>query len=337
MDDVRWDDLGGSDFIFDPELFSSTMEANHGIWDFPSLGVNNWAMADHGYDHLLLPSSNITPLPALDTPSVGGSSSGVSTNHSNPHDSQSNIHSEYPTPRLGSGCRDHDCPQEVCKIFGRLSDVNLMKPYSDPSSKVTSVPLDHILRLNREASEQLGRLLVLLYASNISRLLLWYQQATSCAQSPSRSPASLTPANLSQLRSPAPSSSGYSSESGVASMNWSSTGTNSTFNTVAKPTTSPTHLEMSVTTGKMAIGTFDVEDLQVQTALTIQLLLGEMRRASQLIDQFVASHGTSHQIREDEPSFGGLDSLYQSLDSWLRDEHSRIVNWMKSKLRGLNS
>lgn len=87
----------------------------------------------------------------------------------------------------------------------------------------------------------------------------------------------------------------------------------------------------------MAIGTFNVDDLRVQTALKIQLLLGEMRRAARLIDQFIASHGSGNQRLRDELSSSGEDSLYQSLDSWLRNEHSRIANMMKSQLQELNT
>ncbi|KAJ6092094.1 hypothetical protein N7467_004063 [Penicillium canescens] len=347
VDGMEWDNLGCSGFMLDPEIFSSAMEGNnHGLLNFPSLGVNEWAVADHVHEHLVPHRLDFGPLPTLDTSSVGGSLSGLSTSHSNLHHSRPDIHSGYLTLPHGSGCRDHDCSQEVCKILGRLSDVNLMKGYSTASGTATIVPLDHMLRLNREASEQLRQLLrcpcakspnlVLLYASNISRVLLWYRQAAACTQSPSWRPASLMPDSPSQNASPAASSPDYSSVSGAGSTKWSSTGTNSTFNTGGKPTTGATHSEMSVATSKMVIGTFDVDDLRVQTALTIQLLLGEMRRASQLIDQFVASHGAGHQCREDEPNFRDLDSLYQSLDTWLRDEHSRIANWMKSKLRGLN-
>ncbi|KAJ5698621.1 hypothetical protein N7462_000626 [Penicillium macrosclerotiorum] len=343
--DMKWDTRDGSDFILDPELFTSAMEDNnHGLLNLPSLGVNEWTVADHG-DYVLPYDLNLGLLPTMETPSAGGSSSSVSKGHTASHHSRPDKYAEYLTPPLSSGCRDHDCPQEVCEILSRLSNINLMKGHSTPSGTAASVPLDHMLRLNREASEQLRRLLtcpcaksanlVLLYASNISRVMLWYQQAAACTSSPSWRQASLTPDATSQNTSPAASSPDYSSGSGTGSTNWSSMGTHSTFHTGA--TTGGTHSEMSVTTAKMAIGTFDVDDLRVQTALKIQLLLGEMRRASQLIDQFVTSHGAGHQCRDDEPNFGGLDTLYQSLDSWLRDEHSRITNWMKARLRELNS
>ncbi|KAK9481520.1 hypothetical protein V1527DRAFT_486527 [Lipomyces starkeyi] len=97
-------------------------------------------------------------------------------------------------------------------------------------------------------------------------------------------------------------------------------------------TMSSTRLEMPVMPAKTVIGSFNVDDQSVQTALNIQLLLGETRRAAGLIDQFVASHGSSDQRLGD-----GVDGLYRGLDLWLRKEHSRMVEMMKSKLQRLNT
>ena len=93
---------------------------------------------------------------------------------------------------------------------------------------------------------------------------------------------------------------------------------------------------LAVAPARMAIGTFNVDDLCVQTALKIQLLLGEMRRAGRLIGQFT-SHNSGGQCLTDEYTFGDVNSLYQILDSWLRGEHSRIANMMRSKLGELNT
>jgi hypothetical protein len=95
--------------------------------------------------------------------------------------------------------------------------------------------------------------------------------------------------------------------------------------------------EIAVAPTNLAIGTFNVDDLRVQSALKIQLLFGEMRIAARLVDQFVASHNLGSPRLGDKSSFGGLESLYQSLDSWLRVEHSRIADMMRSKLRELNA
>lgn len=87
----------------------------------------------------------------------------------------------------------------------------------------------------------------------------------------------------------------------------------------------------------MAIGTFNVDDLGMQAALKIQLLSGEMRRAGRLIDLFTSFHHASGQRMADVSSFGGVSNLYQILDSWLRGEHLRVTNLMRSKLRELNA
>ncbi|KAI1400741.1 hypothetical protein F4819DRAFT_487313 [Hypoxylon fuscum] len=93
---------------------------------------------------------------------------------------------------------NHDCLQEANDVLANLSFVSFGKMGSSPSSKLGSVsitecvPLDYVLRLNREASERLSRLLTcpcarsphqaLLYASIFSRVLTWYQQAETCNQ-----------------------------------------------------------------------------------------------------------------------------------------------------------
>ncbi|KAI4153052.1 MAG: hypothetical protein LQ340_002539 [Diploschistes diacapsis] len=192
-----------------------------------------------------------------------------------------------------AGDKGHDCVSEAYEILGGLSlhslnnapSISQSPPASASAtaSTVQRMPLDHILHLNREASERLVRLLscrcaksphlTLLYASIISRILMWYQQAAVCAQSAA---------------------------------------------------------------AKMAIGTFDVDDLHVETALKMQLLSGEMRRAGRLIDQFT-SHSSGGQSPLDEYAFSGVNNLYQSLDSWLRSEHSRIANMVRSRLRELDT
>jgi hypothetical protein len=99
-----------------------------------------------------------------------------------------------------------------------------------------------------------------------------------------------------------------------------------------------------VTPAKMTVGVFNVDDQRVQTAINIQLVLGEMRRTERLIDQFTSrdfsASGGGHQHLEDEESAfcgGAVDNLCRSLDSWLRAEHSRIVNIMRLQLRKVNT
>jgi len=256
-----------------------------------------------------------------------------------------------------AGSKGHDCSREAYDILGSLSFLKLDKAHSisqsSPGSVSTTastanrVPLDHVLCLNREASERLGHLLTcscagyphlaLLYASIISRVLFWYQQAAGCTPSASWNPAAITLDTASHHVSLTESSPSSGSGSGGGSSTWSSK-VASTFGT-GGATNTPTLTRstgLAVTPATMAIGTFNVDDLRVQTALKIQLLSGEMRRAGRLIDQF-ASHNSGGQSLADEYNFSGVNSLYQSLSSWLRGEHSRIANMMRSNLRELNT
>ena len=255
------------------------------------------------------------------------------------------------------GSKGHDCFREAYGILGDLSAHSFNNAlFSDelPSdlawtaqSHANQVPLDQVLRRNRDAGERLGRILTcscggssrlaLLCASIISQILVWYQHSASCTQTDStRSRVTELPA-VSHRGYQTGSFSGSGARSEGGSSTWSSTPASGLS---AEGVTTPSPLTQStgfaVMPAKMAIGTFDVDDLRVQTALRIQLLSGEIRRAGQLIDQFVLHHSGS-QCLADDHTFGGVNNLYQSLESWLRGEHSRIANMMRSKLRELNT
>lgn len=248
--------------------------------------------------------------------------------------------------------KNHHCFREAYDILGSLAFHGLNDAQSgsrlpaDSASTTSTIAnqasFDRVLLLNREASERLGRLfiaystrsphVVLLYASIISQVLLRYQQASNCTQGASWTPIDMSldlPShNMSMIGSSPSSNSGSSG----GSSNWSSTAARSTPTSTQSP-------GVEAGPGKMTIGTFNVDDLSVQTALKIQLLLGEMRRAGGLIDQF-ASHNSSDRTFTDEYTFSGVNSLNalnRNLDSWLRGEHTRIANMMRSKLGELNT
>lgn len=255
-----------------------------------------------------------------------------------------------------TGSKDHDCFREAYDILGSLPfhsfdnahSISQSPPGSASTTTSTAdrVPLDHALHLHREASERLSRLLTcicarsphltMLYASIISRVLNWYQQAAGCTQSASWSSASMTLNATSHH--PSVIGSTLNSGSGIdESSTWPSTaaatfGTDGTEGALTLTRTT----ELTVAPAKMAIGTFNVDDLRVQTALKIQLISGEMRRAGRLIDLF-SSYNSGGKYLTNEYTSGGVESLYQGLDSWLRGEHSRIANTMRLKLRELNT
>ena len=248
--------------------------------------------------------------------------------------------------------KGQDCFREAYRVLGSLISHGLnsaqslsgvsIDSASTTSTTANQASFDHVLRINREASERLNRMLIssttrsphlgLLYASIISQVLLRYQQASDCTENASWTPTAMSlnlPSHNMPLTGSPPSS---DSGSGGGSATWSST--------AARSTPTSTHSPgLDGTPAKMTIGTFNVDDLRVQTAMKIQLLLGEMRRAGGLIDQFT-SQNSSDRCFTDDYTFGGVNSLnglYRHLDSWLRGEHTRIANMMRSKLGELNT
>ena len=249
--------------------------------------------------------------------------------------------------------KDHNCFQEAYEILGSLSFHRLNNTHtvseSSPAGSASAtahtangVPLDCVLSLNREARERLSRILAcpcakspqlaLLCTSIISQILLWYQQAAGCTQSEPWSSAGIgLDATPSSYFSPSP---GFGSA--VGSSTWSSTAA-STLSTNAEQSTS-TSMQHSgiVTPAKMAIGTFSIDDLRMQTALQIHLLLDEIKRVGHLIHHF-SSHNFDGQFVTNSYANGAVRSLYQGLDVWLCNEYSKIINVTKAKLRELNS
>ncbi|KAH6988232.1 hypothetical protein BKA56DRAFT_714528 [Ilyonectria sp. MPI-CAGE-AT-0026] len=293
----------------------------------PSFNLDEWAFTDYFNNHLSS-NSQLGPLPTPESTDWGGCPS-TETSTAQPAAYQSpsdpNLHSdrtEIPTV----GISGHDCPREAYDILRNLSFLNPNRIQPTPSSGSTpssatnnvdnQVPLDDVLRVNSEASERLGALLccpcaqsphlAILYASIISRVLLWYQQAAGSTQSVS---CSHTAPDCS------PTMGGSENNTSAAA---------------------PSTIGMALMPAKMAIGSFTIDDLHIQTALKIQLLSGEMRRAGRLIDQFM-SLNSGGQFQTDNSNFSSIGGLYESLHSWLRGEHSRIANIIRLKLRELNT
>ena len=240
----------------------------------------------------------------------------------------------------------HDCSQEAHGILGSLSFLSLSMTHTTPRSAPDStstttstahhVSFDRILRLNRESSERLRRLLkcscarcphhALLYASIISLVLIWYQEAAGCTQRASLRPA---PAVMDPVTRHVPP---YGSTSG-SPPSWS----NATVSTVnAGGTSKPTLTRATVLTvapTQIEMGSFSIDDQQAQTVLRIQLLLGEIRKTDSLISLFTSrsSNGVNEFI------FSSVDTMYRSLALWLRREHSRIVDIVRSRLKEISA
>ncbi|KAL2157558.1 hypothetical protein VTH06DRAFT_5935 [Thermothelomyces fergusii] len=260
----------------------------------------------------------------------------------------------------------HDCAPKAYEILKMLSSLGRALQSGSGGGPGPSCGLDHLLRLNRKASEQLERLLAcpcagsphlsLLYVSIISRILGWYQQAACCtgdaqpswsprkeednpsrafapdhhaaaASTPLSTPASSSSSSMTSTPlwecSSSPSSSASSSASSFTEISGSaSIGGAAAMAAVAAPV-------------KVAVGTFDVDDLSVQKAVKIQLLSGELRRAGRLIDK-LAAHYTAAAATTAVSEGAHTSSLHHGLDAWLRGEHARIADLMRLRLKELN-
>ncbi|KAI0601611.1 hypothetical protein F4775DRAFT_405652 [Biscogniauxia sp. FL1348] len=311
--------------------------------NFTSLDPSDWIMSNTIGDDLSSANLDPEPFPALGWPEFESSpdSTGQTTgSHPLIDDRGGYMDSSF---MMHDDGKAHDCPREAYEILGSLSLPNFNKahaantsaPGSTPGS-ANSVPLDFILHLNREASERLGRLLncpcaaqphlAFLYATILSRILHWYHQEASSSKSSARSP----PSEASIRAGMSPPSSVFGSVCRSPS-SWLSAAT-STTNTTASGSSTPSGAvarvpDMAPT--QMSMGCFSIDDQQVQTALRIQLLLGEMKRISCLIDAFT-SRGSSGM---DGPTRGSVDALYKSLGSLLGGEHSSIVEMMRTRLK----
>lgn len=281
--------------------------------------LGDWTMTDS------ILAANLQPGP-LSTPESPYWDSCPSTGPRQ-HQAEKSSHPDGASTSSSGTSGSHDCAREAYEILESLSFLSLSKAHSATLSSASSssaaggsanrVPLDHVLRVNRETSERLAPLLscscarsphlALLYASIISRTLVWYQQAASCCMQS------------------APWNRATSSGSAVSPAGAS----------CASASTQPAG--PSVVKAKMAIGTFNVDDPRVQTALEIQLLSAEIRRAGHLIDQFLSHYLGSQGSTAEESTSYGVKNLYQSLNSWLRTEHARITQMMASKLSELNT
>lgn len=243
-------------------------------------------------------------------------------------------------PALPQGAKHHDCSREVVEILNAVSLIDTSRTRPKSQSPITSngthqIPLDYMLRLNRESIEGLGHLLkcpcykaphlMLLCASTISRIMLWYQDAScnSSWQNINLQEANNTSATeLGLYHIPPPTSTIESSPS--------STMTGAT-DANASGTNTPVVARTAILPAAMAVGSFNVDDQSVELALRIQLLLGELRRTGSLIDLF-ASQGCSRASGCVQNSTYGL---YKSLGLWLKDEHTRIADAMKASLESI--
>ena len=273
-----------------------------------SLEFNEWVTTDQ---------SGLNPFPSNFLPSLSPLNSG-----SDSSTGVSRLSSDDGTQTAASSItlestNSHNCLRKSHEILESLSVLNAQtqNEVSAPTISDQTVPLDMVLQITRRATERLEPLfdcscaksphVALLYASIISRILAWYQQAAICTKAAAT--ASI-------------------SKAAELSLGSSRDGSNLSSSSNPPP-------GITVAPSEMAIGTFKVDDLHLQTAMKIRLLYGEMNKVRSLIEQLGSQ---IEDLISDESASGDIDNLYQSLDSWLKRDHSRILNMMQSELKELN-
>ncbi|KAJ8131531.1 hypothetical protein O1611_g2093 [Lasiodiplodia mahajangana] len=211
----------------------------------------------------------------------------------------------------------HNCHRESYEILLRLGlghgDFSRLAVASPSDLDTGSAQLDRVLHLNRNAIDRLTRLLgcscrrsphlAMLYASIISRILVWYQQAVGCKKSwcPNTTPSD----SMSVAGSHGTASSGSPAED--------------------IPTLSRT-TGFVVEPMQLTMGAFKIDDQAVQATLRSHLVLSELKKAACLIDHFTSQGlGGSN-------TASSVDALYTSLGNWLRSELSRTVKEIKSRM-----
>ena len=224
--------------------------------------------------------------------------------------------------------KSHSCPRESYEIFRDLICPSPSLHAPDSNSVTVPAQLDLVLHANREAIGRLGRLLkcpcaksghrAMVHASIVSRILIWYQQAAgwSCCSSWGPQPSALASPSTSRTVSSSSSTSPPPSETAAE------TSANSQPSLVQATGFSVEHVPVSM-------GTFGIEDHNVQDAIRNQLVLSELKKTAHLIDMF-----TSPDLGESSAS--GVADLYSYLGAWLRSEHSRTIKILTCRLGALN-
>lgn len=220
--------------------------------------------------------------------------------------------------------KTHSCPRGSYELF---RDLICPGPFlhAPGNSDTVSARLDQVLHFNRSAIDRLSQLLrcpcarsghrVMVHASIVSRILIWYQQAAGWTGNAIGEASPYVVAN--SLSSDSTSSSTTSPAKLVAD-------TNTTGSPILAKSTG-----FDVTQVPISMGTFNIEDENIQTAIRNQLVLSELKKTARLIDHFTFQ-GSS------ECSDPSVTSLCSHLGVWLQNEQLRTVNMLKAKLGAMN-
>lgn len=187
--------------------------------------------------------------------------------------------------------------------------------------------MDKVLNRNKQAVHNMHQLLkcpcsksphlAMLYASIVSKVLMWYQLAAGCTKPTTTTSWDYFAALGGQGSSnqPTPPLSASSSPS-MAFVQPGSPGI-----------MAPHHHQSNqfvVTPMQFSVGAFSVDDESAQEALRKQLLLSELKKAGNLIDLL------SMQGRDELAAMGEVNDVYSALGTWLRCELNRTIASLKS-------
>lgn len=293
-----------------PEAFQQPLFSSNGSCSSPSIGPAMDLSQDFSHTH--------TPMPLSSMPTP--------FQHQNQHQQQ---FQQLRQDSLNITAHE-ECAAETHRLLASLA----AESSSFEATAFSKVPLDQGLRFHRLAAETLSQLLscpcaanpdmILQHASAVSRLLHWYRETAGCTHDDG-SRCSYSPTDDSE-------GAGWDSSLFGAKdrcYSWSGSSGGSGANSTGRTSPSP---GAGFAPLSVAIGSFDVDDARMRSALTLQLVLGEIRRIGQLIELFAASHRPMPSATSDEHS----RTLFNCLDAWLRCEHAKTMDWIRGRLRSLN-
>lgn len=273
--------------------------------DAPSVGLT--PMNFHGFVGSETAHSIETPLSS--TPHLSDAQvplDGPRHKLSRPHScymlAQSTLDSLHP--------RFHQAATEITRNGSSSSTFSSPQSSSSPSIRTPTLvipTLDHVLRSNKIAISNVLQLLAcsctrdphlaMLYASIMSKILIWYQVAGGVKNSMSLVPTATCP----------------SPDNGS-----SLAGTLNPDDLASSAGYRIAHLPIS-------IGEFDL-DKEDQEVLGRQLLLSELRKAGHIIHRLATKH-----FKAGDDIDEGTSNLYSTLGAWLTSELSRTIKEIKKQ------
>lgn len=221
-----------------------------------------------------------------------------------------------PSPSISGS---HSCALEPYEIFA-----NLICPAKDmhpPKSNSDHVPihLDQVLHCNRKAIDRMAQLLrcpcststhrLMIHASILSRILIWYQQAAGVQCS--------SDSLNSQIREL------------IGLTDTTSAGTFPSLRSDRASNALAQTTGFIVTAVPASLGTFGIEDQKMQAKIRNHLILSEVEKMLSLVQLF-ESHISF------ESSGSSVAGLHALTTAWIRKEYTDLVSFLKAERSSLD-